>query len=161
MNESDVNLRTQATKALATIAEMYPQGSIAKKLDGSDDYSYESLIRIWMKGINGLTDGQVSRGINTMMDSGDTFEPALPVFLKMCHSIKSASHSNYKSLPKPQDDNRIASISHYPKRIKQELKRIGLLPNLGESQHEYAMRCKAHLFQNHGSMAKVIGSNAQ
>ena len=161
MNESDVNLRTMTTKALATIAEMYPQGSIAKKLDGSDDFSYESLIRIWMSGLKDVTETQVSHGIETLMNSGDTFEPPLPAFLKMCHSIKRGGGQQYQALPEPKNNNGPASISHYPKRIKQELKRIGLLPASGESQHDYAMRCKAHVFQNHGSMAKVIGSNAQ
>jgi len=158
MNDLDANLRTLATKALATIAEMYPNSSIAKKLDGTDDYSYETLIGVWKAGLTGLTEIQVNHGITTLLNSGDTFEPPLPVFLKMCHSVNPPKHTHYVSLPAPKKNNSQASISHYSKSIKDELIRIGMTPSNGETQHEYAQRCRDYVNVNHGGYARVVGS---
>jgi len=44
--------------------------------------------------------------------------------------------------PKKPINHGPASISQYPPAIQNQLKKIGMLPNPGESMHDYCMRCK-------------------
>jgi hypothetical protein len=144
MNDSEQKCRGMATKALATIGEMFPGSHTAKRLDGSDSHTYESLVRMWARGMRDVSEKQLSRGLQVLLDSRNKFEPSLPEFLGMCRQMRQQSHDPYKSLPSPRENHARASISHYPVIIKNELERIGLLPMESESMHEYALRCRAY-----------------
>ena len=109
MSELDANLRNRATKALVMIAQMYPQQSVAKKLDGSDDFSYETLIRTWILALKGVSDTEIENGVEVLMMGGSRFEPSIPEFRQMCKGSGQAYHKMYTPLPKPKPDKAVAA----------------------------------------------------
>lgn len=96
---------------LAAIAEMIPHSSIAKKIDGDDQRSYESLVQTWMKGLELVDDEQINNGILVLLNSGNKFEPGLPEFISMCRGSTKAYHKPYKPLPKPLGNKEIAAAN--------------------------------------------------
>lgn len=93
---------------LVAIAEMFPHSATAKKIDGDDHDTYESMVRMWMKGIEGLTHDQVSQGIVNLLNSGSKFEPSLPEFRALCKESTHKAHQPYVPLPKPEQDKDVA-----------------------------------------------------
>jgi hypothetical protein len=154
MSGSGKNLRDQAVRVLVTIGDMFPSSRVAKKLEADDDATFESLIAVWMSGLAGMTDEKVARGLKVLMASGNTFEPSVPEFVKMCKPGP-ASHQRYRSLPAPKQSDAPASIDHYHPSIQKQLTKIGILPRPGETKHQYAMRCKDYTMASRH--AGVIG----
>jgi hypothetical protein len=138
-----------------TIGDMFPSSRVAKKLEADDDATFESLIAVWMSGLAGMSDEKVARGLKVLMASGNTFEPSVPEFVKMCKGSQFAGHRHYRPLPAPKHSDAPASIDHYHPSIQKQLTKIGMLPKPGETKHQYAMRCKAHALQS--PHADVIG----
>ena len=92
MNESDKDLESLATKVIAMIAQLYPQQSTAKKLDGSDDASYQLMVRTWMNALNGVSEAGLNNAIDALMNGGSTFEPSIPEFIALCKPKRLAAY---------------------------------------------------------------------
>ena len=134
--------RNRAVKTLVMIGEMYPSSTIAKRLDGGDENSFETMVRAWMQGLKGIPDDKIALGLDRLMKSGGQFEPALPAFLGMCKGV--AAHQPYKALPPVSDGDKPASVEHYPRVIRGDLERIGLMPKPGETKGQFAARVKEY-----------------
>ena len=154
MKDSGRNSRDLVVKVLAHLGAMYPNSSISKKLESNDDHTFEALIAIWTSGLADFTEEKVLRGLKAVMDSGNTFEPSIPEFVKMCKPGP-ASHRRYRSLPAPLTSDAPASIDGYPVRVQKQLTKIGMLPKAGETKHQYAMRCKDYCMSSR--VAGAIG----
>ena len=154
MSDYNRHSRDLAIKVIATIGNMFPNSQLAKKLDNADDQTFETMIGVWMSGLAGFSEEKVGRGIKTLMASGNTFEPSVPEFVKMCKPGP-ASHQRYRSLPAPKHSDAPASIDHYHPSIQKQLTKIGMLPKPGETKHQYAMRCKDYTMTSRH--AGVIG----
>lgn len=145
MNDSEKNLRNRAIKSLTTIGEMYPSGTIAKKLDGKDDHSFEAMVSLWIHALKGVSDERIQRGLGLLLESGNKFEPSVPEFLGYCQA-QLAAHRQYTALPPDRHGvplgHEPASIRHYPPSVQRQLKKIGMVPKSGETHHDYCMRCK-------------------
>ncbi len=123
---------------------------MAKKIEGESQEAYETMIAIWMEALSGKTPEAVKRGLTTLIASGNTFEPSVPEFVAMCKAPH-ASHQNYLGLTyseKP-DPNGPARMDHYPRKIRQQLKKIGMEPRADETHQEYCMRCKAYTMEKY------------
>jgi hypothetical protein len=155
MSDYNRQSRDLAIKVIATIGNMFPNSQLAKKLDNSDDQTFETMIGVWMSGLSGMSEEKVGRGIKTLMASGNTFEPSVPEFVKMCKGSQFAGHRPYKPLPAPKHSDAPASIDHYHPSIQRQLTKIGMLPKPGETKHQYAIRCKDYTMAS--KHAGVIG----
>lgn len=123
------------------LAQLFPNSSIAKKLETADPAMFDSMVAVWSSAIANIPDERIHDGLQSLMQSGSVFEPSLPAFLALCRS-KPAAHQ-YKPLPPPKPPtDRVASISHLEPDVQHQLKRIGMVPDGKETQHEYSMRCK-------------------
>jgi hypothetical protein len=154
-----------------TIGDMFPSSRVAKKLEADDDATFESLIAVWMSGLAGMSDEKVIRGLKVLMASGNTFEPSVPEFVKMCKA-RPAAHQPYKALPQLPASDAPATLEglrrdiyvgdghpqlpRFSVEVKTQLTKIGMLPEKGETQHEYSMRCKAYVLAS--DYGAVIGS---
>ena len=94
--------------ALATLADMFPSSPLSRKIDGDDQREFDTLVAVWMKGLEGLTRTQVEQGIQVAVKSGSTFVPSLPEFRLMCKGSGDPSHKLFPTLPKPKADPEIA-----------------------------------------------------
>jgi len=133
---------------------MFPNSQLAKKMENADDHVFENMVGVWMSGLAGFSEEKVGRGIKVLMASGNTFEPSVPEFVKMCKPGP-ASHQRYRSLPAPLTSDAPASIDGYPVSVQKQLTKIGMLPKPGETKHQYAMRCKDYTMAS--GHAGVIG----
>ena len=57
-------------------------------MDGDDEKAFESLLTIWAKGLEGMTQSDIERGLNAVLKSGMEFEPSLPRFVEFCKQPK-------------------------------------------------------------------------
>ena len=155
MSDFNRHSRDQAVKVIATISNMFPNSQLAKKMENAEDHVFENMVGVWMSGLAGFSDEKVARGIKALMASGNTFEPSVPEFVKMCKPAP-AAHQRYRPLPAPgKDPEALASIHSYPVKVQKQLTKIGMLPKDGETRHQYAMRCRDYCMASH--VAGVIG----
>ena len=151
MNDSGKNLRDLVVKVLCHLGQMYPNSSIAKKLEADNDQIFETLIAVWMTGLTGLTEDKVAKGLKAVMDSGNTFEPSIPEFVKMCKASRPEylrPGGTYKPLPPPPEGGAPASLDCYPVSVQKQLENIEMMPHQGETKHQYAMRCKDYVMDS-------------
>jgi len=70
--------------ALTSLSEMFSHSDLRKKLDGTHESGFASLVNTWALGMADLTREDVERGLQSVLNSGMEFEPSLPAFVKRC-----------------------------------------------------------------------------
>jgi hypothetical protein len=146
---------------LTILSETFPQSQINKKLDSDDQRVFDGIVGMWTKGVEtvGITScEEIDCGISAVIAGGGKFEPSMPEFLKLCkpkrlhpsHIPKSENEASLdaKRLEAPDwgsDGEAKGTVTKLDVKVDKELDRIGMERKEGESKHDYAMRCKAHL----------------
>jgi len=148
-----MNNRKTAMLVLTSMIGMFPTSALAKRLE--DDQLFESILQTWTKGLDGLTEADVLKGLEGIQNSGNEFPPGLPVFIAACKAGKPFGE-DYAALPPPSEDHRLASITGLPVELQDELIRLGLKPMEGETVHEHAIRCKKHRLAATGKTAEEM-----
>ena len=67
-----------ALLALTTLGDMFSHSTIRIKMDGDDEKEFESLLAVWAKGLEVMTQADIERGLNAVLKSGMEYEPSLP-----------------------------------------------------------------------------------
>jgi hypothetical protein len=157
--------RDLALIALTTIAEMYIQSPLARKLDSDDQRIFDGLVNTWAIGLESYTSDEVEAGIKAVIESGDVFAPSLPEFRALCRpkrlhashrplTATEAAHEAQCLLPpvQPAGDSLAAMRAR-------ELQRIGMQRQPGECKHDHTMRCREWL-KSSALGRLVVGRNA-
>ena len=87
---------------------IFPNSSIARTIDGVDQFSFEALVKAWKWGLKDVADEQINTGLEALRVSGNTFEPSMTEFRTMCKGSNAPYHRDYVALPKPKADPEIA-----------------------------------------------------